>query len=84
MEAAAACGHAPSPDNHWVSLVNHETGPALKAAVNIRWGTTTSPSSAEKMSHSELDLGECLSNAWLARVTETGIRIHRKVPCEFV
>jgi hypothetical protein len=76
VEAAATC--------EWVSPVNYETGPALKAAVRIPWGTATPPSLAEKTSHGEQDLGEGLSNAWLARVVETGIRIHRKVMCEFV
>jgi hypothetical protein len=55
-----------------------------KAAVRIPWGTDVPPSLAEKTLHGEQDLGEGLSNSWLARVVETGIRIHRKVPCEFV
>jgi hypothetical protein len=84
VEAAASCEHASSPDHHWVSLVNRETGPALKTAVRIPWGAAMPPSSAEKTSHGERDLGEGLSNSWLARVAESGIRIHRKVLCEFV
>jgi hypothetical protein len=84
VEAAAACEHAPSPDDQWVKPVNCETGRALKATVRIPWGADRPPPLAEKTSHSERDLGKGLSNSWLARVAETGIRIHRKVLCEFV
>jgi hypothetical protein len=84
IQAATPWDCAHSPDDHLVSPVNRETGPALKVAVRNFPGAQLGTLIGWVPWHGERGLGKAWINSWLARVAETGIRICGRVLCKFV